>query len=73
MSVNIPKGPINRVVVDLSDMGIGFAGPKDAKGYARITCKEPVGTCIRELQGRPAHTCAVRGIAFAIRCWAWKQ
>ena len=48
MPVSTPKGPINRAVVDLSDTGIGFAGPKDAKGCARISCKEPVGTCTHE-------------------------
>ena len=55
--VSIPRGPVDRVVANLNDSGICFAGPKSAKGE-------------ESLQESPAHTCAIRGIAFAIRCWA---
>ena len=32
MPVTIPKGPVDRVVVNLNDSGIGFAGPRVRKG-----------------------------------------
>ena len=48
MPVSIPKGPVERVIVNLSDSGIGFAGPKSEKGCARIACRERLGTCARE-------------------------
>ena len=48
MPVTIPKGPVDRVVVNLNDSGIGFAGPKSAKGCARIACREPLGICTVE-------------------------
>ena len=76
MPVDIPKGRIDRVVVSLDGMGDGFAEPDGMKGCARIQCQEPMSTCSQEdeliktqecLQKRPAYTCALCGIALAIR------
>ena len=45
---NIPKGRIDRVVVNLDGAGDGFAEPNGTKGCARIQCREPMSTCSQE-------------------------
>eukprot|EP00439_Symbiodinium_sp_Y106_P075566 s1205_g15.t1 len=48
MPANIPKGRIDRVVVNLDGAGDGFAEPNETKGCARIQCREPMSSCSQE-------------------------